>query len=161
MPTQLNQVPEALQSDFDIVGDSGFFVDPQQLFLDSLVKDPRDIVYPPQRRPLADHFPRTGSGNPQQRRIVWLFSDWHPRQHGAAPATDPAGERCVMNIGVTAAYCSPFLNPSAVARLQTGAEALAAEVLDEVLPIGEFDFFVEGSETHINGAVCSPAGIGA
>ena len=38
MPTQLNQVPEALQSDFDIVGDSGFFADPQQLFLDSLVK---------------------------------------------------------------------------------------------------------------------------
>ena len=47
MPTQLNQVPEALQSDFDIVGDSGFFADPQQLFLDSLVKDPRDIVYTP------------------------------------------------------------------------------------------------------------------
>lgn len=43
MPTQLNQVPEALQSDFDIVGDSGFFADPQQLFLDSLVKDPHAI----------------------------------------------------------------------------------------------------------------------
>ena len=47
MTTKLNQVPEALQSDFDIVGDSGFFADPQQLFLDSLVKDPRDIVYTP------------------------------------------------------------------------------------------------------------------
>ena len=47
MPTQLSQVPEALQSDFDIVGDSRFFADPQQLFLDSLVKDSRDIVYTP------------------------------------------------------------------------------------------------------------------
>jgi len=34
----------------------------------------------------------------------------------------------------------PIFEPTAVARLQTGAEALAAEVLDEVLPTGEFDF---------------------
>ena len=34
----------------------------------------------------------------------------------------------------------PIFEPSAVARLQTGAEALAAEVLDAILPTGEFDF---------------------
>ena len=34
----------------------------------------------------------------------------------------------------------PIFEPTAVARLQTGAEALAAEVLDEVLPTREFDF---------------------
>ena len=47
MPTQLNQVPEALHSDFDIVADNGFSSDPQQLFLNSLVRDPREIVYTP------------------------------------------------------------------------------------------------------------------
>ncbi|GIR71305.1 MAG: hypothetical protein CM15mP74_25560 [Halieaceae bacterium] len=46
MPTQLNRSRGA-QNDFDIVGTPGFFADPQQLFLDSLVKDPRDIVYTP------------------------------------------------------------------------------------------------------------------
>ena len=34
----------------------------------------------------------------------------------------------------------PIFEPEAVQRLQAGAELLAAQVLDEVLPLGEFDF---------------------
>ncbi len=140
MPTQLNQVPEALQSDFDIVGDSGFFVDPQQLFLDSLVKDPRDIVYTPHNgghwlvtshelaREILSNAEAFGSfpigipANMEQRpRLIPLESDAHEHRRY---------RRLLL----------PIFEPSAVARLQTGAEALAAEVLDEVLATGEFDF---------------------
>jgi predicted 2-oxoglutarate/Fe(II)-dependent dioxygenase YbiX len=37
----------------------------------------------------------------------------------------------------------PIFEPSAVSRLQEGAQSLAAEVLDAVLPTGEFDFLWE------------------
>ena len=140
MPTQLNQVPEALQSDFDIVGDSGFFADPQQLFLDSLVKDPRDIVYTPHNgghwlitshdlarevlsnAELFGSFPIGIPANMEQRpRLIPLESDANEHRRY---------RRLLL----------PIFEPTAVARLQTGAEALAAEVLDEVLPTGEFDF---------------------
>ena len=140
MPTQLNQVPEALQSDFDIVGDSGFFADPQQLFLDSLVKDPRDIVYTPHNgghwlitshelarevlsnAELFGSFPIGIPANMEQRpRLIPLESDANEHRRY---------RRLLL----------PIFEPAAVARLQTGAQALAAEVLDEVLPTGEFDF---------------------
>jgi cytochrome P450 len=140
MPTQLNQVPEALQSDFDIVGDSGFFADPQQLFLDSLVKDSRDIVYTPHNgghwlitshelarevlsnAELFGSFPIGIPANMEQRpRLIPLESDANEHRRY---------RRLLL----------PIFEPTAVARLQTGAEALAAEVLDEVLPTGEFDF---------------------
>ena len=140
MPTQLSQVPEALQSDFDIVGDSGFFSDPQQLFLDSVVTDPRDIVYTPHngghwlvtshefaREILSNaevfgSFPIGIPANMEQRpRLIPLESDAHEHRRY---------RRLLL----------PIFEPSAIARLQTGAEALAAEVLDEVLPNREFDF---------------------
>ncbi len=130
MPTQLSQVPEALQSDFDIVGDSGFFADPQQLFLDSLVKDPRDIVYTPHngghwlitshelaREVLSNaglfgSFPIGIPANMEQRpRLIPLESDANEHRRY---------RRLLL----------PIFEPTAVARLQTGAEALAAEVLD-------------------------------
>ena len=47
MTTSLDQVPEELISDFDIVSDIGLRADPQQRLLESLAKDPRDIVYTP------------------------------------------------------------------------------------------------------------------
>ena len=140
MPTQLSQVPEALHSDFDIVGDSGFLADPQQLFLDSLVRDPREIVYTPHngghwlvtshemaREILSDaelfgSFPIGIPANMEQRpRLIPLESDANEHRRY---------RRLLL----------PIFEPTAVARLQTGAESLAAEVLDEVLPSGEFDF---------------------
>ena len=56
-----------------------------------------------------------------------------------APPTDSVGERSARTPALSAPV-APIFEPSAVARLQTGAEALAAEVLDTVLPTGEFDF---------------------
>lgn len=47
MATDLQDIPEALLSDFDIVGDVGLVADPQQRLLETLAKDPRDIVYTP------------------------------------------------------------------------------------------------------------------
>lgn len=140
MATQLNEVPEALLSDFDIVEDSGMFVDPQQRLLDSLVKDPRDVVYTPHNgghwlitshdlgrevlsnAELFGSFPIGIPANMAQRpRLIPLESD----------ATEHRRYRRLL---------LPIFEPTAVERLQKGAETLAAEVLDEVLPTGEFDF---------------------
>lgn len=140
MPTQIHEVPEALLSDFDIVEDKGFFVDPQQYFLDSLVKDPRDIVYTPHNgghwlvtshelarevlsnAELFGSFPIGIPANMEQRpRLIPLESS----------ASEHRRYRRLL---------LPIFEPEAVQRLQTGAELLAATVLDEVLPQGEFDF---------------------
>ncbi len=140
MPTQIHEVPEALLSDFDIVEDKGFFVDPQQHFLDSLVKDPRDIVYTPHNgghwlvtshelarevlsnAELFGSFPIGIPANMEQRpRLIPLESS----------ASEHRRYRRLL---------LPIFEPEAVQRLQTGAELLAATVLDEVLPQGEFDF---------------------
>lgn len=140
MPTQIHDVPEALLSDFDIVEDKGFFVDPQQYFLDSLVKDPRDIVYTPRNgghwlvtshelarevlsnAELFGSFPIGIPANMEQRpRLIPLESS----------ASEHRRYRRLL---------LPIFEPEAVQRLQTGAELLAATVLDEVLPQGEFDF---------------------
>ena len=140
MPTQIHEVPEALLSDFDIVEDKGFFVDPQQHFLDSLVKDPRDIVYTPHNgghwlvtshelarevlsnAELFGSFPIGIPANMEQRpRLIPLESSASEHRRY---------RRLVL----------PIFEPEAVQRLQTGAELLAATVLDEVLPQGEFDF---------------------
>ncbi|MDG2460525.1 MAG: cytochrome P450 [Luminiphilus sp.] len=140
MPTKLNDVPEALLSDFDIVDDSGLFVDPQQRLLDSLVKDPRDVVYTPHNgghwlvtshelgreilsnAELFGSFPIGIPANMAQRpRLIPLESD----------ATEHRRYRRLL---------LPIFEPIAVERLRMGAEALAAEVLDEVLPTEEFDF---------------------
>ena len=143
MPTQLHQVPEALVSDFDIVDDRGLFVDPQQRLLDSLVKDPRDIVFTPHNgghwlvtshelgreilsnAELFGSFPIGIPANMEQRpRLIPLESD----------ASEHRRYRRLL---------LPIFEPSAVSRLQEGAQSLAAEVLDEVLPTGEFDFLWE------------------
>ena len=59
MATQLPDIPEALLSDFDIVGDVGLVADPQQRLLETLAKDPRDIVYTPHNGgTLAGDVPR-------------------------------------------------------------------------------------------------------
>jgi cytochrome P450 len=140
MPTQIHEVPEALLSDFNIVEDKGFFVDPQQYFLDSLVKDPRDIVYTPRNgghwlvtshelarevlsnAELFGSFPIGIPANMEQRpRLIPLESS----------ASEHRRYRRLL---------LPIFEPEAVQRLQTGAELLAATVLDEVLPQGEFDF---------------------
>ena len=143
MPTQLHQVPEALVSDFDIVDDRGLFVDPQQRLLDSLVKDPRDIVFTPHNgghwlvtshelgreilsnAELFGSFPIGIPANMEQRpRLIPLESD----------ASEHRRYRRLL---------LPIFEPSAVSRLQEGAQSLAAEVLDAVLPTGEFDFLWE------------------
>ena len=140
MPTSLPQVPEELISDFDIVTDIGLRDDPQQRLLDSLVKDPRDIVYTPHNgghwlvtshelgrqilsnAELFGSFPIGIPANMEQRpRLIPLESD----------ATEHRRYRRLL---------LPIFEPVAVQRLQSGAEALAAEVLDEILPTGEFDF---------------------
>jgi cytochrome P450 len=140
MPTQIHEVPEGLLSDFNIVEDKGFFVDPQQYFLDSLVKDPRDIVYTPHNgghwlvtshelarevlsnAELFGSFPIGIPANMEQRpRLIPLESS----------ASEHRRYRRLL---------LPIFEPEAVQRLQTGAELLAATVLDEVLPQGEFDF---------------------
>ena len=143
MPTQLHQVPEALVSGFDIVDDRGLFVDPQQRLLDSLVKDPRDIVFTPHNgghwlvtshelgreilsnAELFGSFPIGIPANMEQRpRLIPLESD----------ASEHRRYRRLL---------LPIFEPSAVSRLQEGAQSLAAEVLDAVLPTGEFDFLWE------------------
>ena len=140
MPTQLSEVPEPLLSDFDIVEDSGMFLDPQQRLLDSLVKDPRDVVYTPHNgghwlvtshelgreilsnAELFGSFPIGIPANMAQRpRLIPLESD----------ATEHRRYRRLL---------LPIFEPTAVERLRIGAESLAAEVLDDVLPTGEFDF---------------------
>jgi len=140
MPTQLHDVPEALLSDFDIVADTGLAEDPQQRLLEALVRDPRDIVYTPHNgghwlvtshelgREILSNAERFGSfpigipANMEQRpRLIPLES---------AAAEHRRYRRLLL----------PIFEPEAVGRLQTGAEKLAAQVLDDVLPTGEFDF---------------------
>ena len=140
MTTQLQDVPAALLSDFDIVGDVGLVADPQQRLLETLAEDPRDIVYTPHngghwlvtshelgREVLSDadlfgSFPIGIPANMEQRpRLIPLESD---------AAAHRRYRRLLL----------PIFEPAAVQRLQAGAETLAQEVLDEVLPDGEFDF---------------------
>ena len=140
MTTQLQDVPPALLSDFDIVGDVGLVADPQQRLLETLAEDPRDIVYTPHngghwlvtshelgREVLSDadlfgSFPIGIPANMEQRpRLIPLESD---------AASHRRYRRLLL----------PIFEPAAVQRLQAGAETLAQEVLDEVLPDGEFDF---------------------
>ena len=140
MTTQLQDVPPALLSDFDIVGDVGLVADPQQRLLETLAKDPRDIVYTPHNgghwlvtshelgreilsnADLFGSFPIGIPANMEQRpRLIPLESD---------AAAHRRYRRLLL----------PIFEPAAVQRLQAGAETLAQEVLDEVLPEGEFDF---------------------
>ncbi len=140
MTTQLQDIPAELVSDFDIVGDVGLVADPQQRLLETLAKDPRDIVYTPHNgghwlvtshelgreilsnADLFGSFPIGIPANMEQRpRLIPLESD---------AAAHRRYRRLLL----------PIFEPAAVQRLQTGAETLAQEVLDEVLPEGEFDF---------------------
>jgi len=159
MPTQLNEVPEALLSDFDIVEDSGLFADPQQRLLDSLVKDPRDVVYTPHNgghwlvtshelgreilsnAELFGSFPIGIPANMAQRpRLIPLESD----------ASEHRRYRRLL---------LPIFEPTAVERLRAGAETLAAEVLDEVLPTGEFDFLWKVAKPISMGLFVSQLGL--
>ena len=140
MTTQLQDIPAELVSDFDIVGDLGLVADPQQRLLETLAKDPRDIVYTPHNgghwlvtshelgreilsnADLFGSFPIGIPANMEQRpRLIPLESD---------AAAHRRYRRLLL----------PIFEPAAVQRLQAGAETLAQEVLDEVLPDGEFDF---------------------
>lgn len=140
MTTQLQDIPAELVSDFDIVGDVGLVADPQQRLLETLAKDPRDIVYTPHNgghwlvtshelgreilsnADLFGSFPIGIPANMEQRpRLIPLESD---------AAAHRRYRRLLL----------PIFEPAAVQRLQAGAETLAQEVLDEVLPDGEFDF---------------------
>jgi cytochrome P450 len=140
MTTQLQDIPEALLSDFDIVGDVGLVADPQQRLLETLAKDPRDIVYTPHNgghwlvtshelgreilsnADLFGSFPIGIPANMEQRpRLIPLESD---------AAAHRRYRRLLL----------PIFEPAAVQQLQAGAETLAQEILDDVLPEGEFDF---------------------
>ena len=140
MTTQLQDIPAELVSDFDIVEDVGLVADPQQRLLETLAKDPRDIVYTPHNgghwlvtshelgreilsnADLFGSFPIGIPANMEQRpRLIPLESD---------AAAHRRYRRLLL----------PIFEPAAVQRLQAGAETLAQEVLDEVLPDGEFDF---------------------
>ena len=140
MTTQLQDIPAELVSDFDIVGDVGLVADPQQRLLETLAKDPRDIVYTPHNgghwlvtshelgreilsnADLFGSFPIGIPANMEQRpRLIPLESD---------AAAHRRYRRLLL----------PIFEPAAVQRLQAGAETLAQEVLDEVLSDGEFDF---------------------
>jgi len=140
MATQLPDIPEALLSDFDIVGDVGLVADPQQRLLETLAKDPRDIVYTPHNgghwlvtshelgreilsnADLFGSFPIGIPANMEQRpRLIPLESD---------AAAHRRYRRLLL----------PIFEPAAVQQLQAGAETLAQEILDDVLPEGEFDF---------------------
>ena len=140
MTTQLQDIPAELVSDFDIVGDVGLVADPQQRLLETLAKDPRDIVYTPHNgghwlvtshelgreilsnADLFGSFPIGIPANMEQRpRLIPLESD---------AAAHRRYRRLLL----------PIFEPAAVQRLQAGVETLAQEVLDEVLPDGEFDF---------------------
>ena len=140
MATQLPDIPEALLSDFDIVGDVGLVADPQQRLLETLAKDPRDIVYTPHNgghwlvtshelgreilsnADLFGSFPIGIPANMEQRpRLIPLESD---------AAAHRRYRRLLL----------PIFEPAAVQQLQAGAETLAQEILGDVLPEGEFDF---------------------
>ena len=140
MATQLQDIPEALLSDFDIVGDVGLVADPQQRLLETLAKDPRDIVYTPHNgghwlvtshelgreilsnADLFGSFPIGIPANMEQRpRLIPLESD---------AAAHRRYRRLLL----------PIFEPAAVQQLQAGAETLAQEILEDVLPEGEFDF---------------------
>lgn len=140
MTTQLQDIPAELVSDFDIVGDVGLVADPQQRLLETLAKDPRDIVYTPHNgghwlvtshelgreilsnADLFGSFPIGIPANMEQRpRLIPLESD---------AAAHRRYRRLLL----------PIFEPAAVQRLKAGAETLAQEVLDGVLPDGEFDF---------------------
>lgn len=140
MPTKISQVPDALVSDFDIVEDRGFFLDPQQHLLDSLVKDPRDIVYTPHN---GGHWLITshdlGREILSNAELFGSFPIGIPANMAQRPRlipleSDAAEHRRYRRLLL------PIFEPTAVERLRIGAESLAAEVLDDVLPTGEFDF---------------------
>lgn len=140
MPTQFHEVPEALQSDFDIVADSGLAADPQQRLLEALVKDPRDIVYTPHN---GGHWLITSH---ELGREILSNADLFGSFPIGIPANMEQRPRLIpLESGASEhrryrRLLLPIFEPEAVHRLQTGAELLAATVLDEVLPQGEFDF---------------------
>ena len=140
MPTKISQVPDALVSDFDIVEDRGFFLDPQQHLLDSLVKDPRDIVYTPHN---GGHWLITShdlgreilsNAEPFGSFPIGIPANMAQRPRLIPLESDAAEHRRYRRLLL------PIFEPTAVERLRIGAESLAAEVLDDVLPTGEFDF---------------------
>ena len=140
MTTQLQDIPAELVSDFDIVGDVGLVADPQQRLLETLAKDPRDIVYTPHN---GGHWLVTSH---ELGREILSNADLFGSFPIGIPANMEQRPRLIPLESDTAAHrryrrlLLPIFEPAAVQRLQAGAEALAQEVLDEVLPDGEFDF---------------------
>ena len=140
MTTQLQDIPAELVSDFDIVGDVGLVADPQQRLLETLAKDPRDIVYTPHN---GGHWLVTSH---ELGREILSNADLFGSFPIGIPANMEQRPRLIPLESDTAAHrryrrlLLPIFEPAAVQRLQAGAETLAQEVLDEVLPDGEFDF---------------------
>jgi len=140
MTTQLQDIPAELVSDFDIVGDVGLVADPQQRLLETLAKDPRDIVYTPHN---GGHWLVTSH---ELGREILSNADLFGSFPIGIPANMEQRPRFIPLESDAAAHrryrrlLLPIFEPAAVQRLQAGAETLAQEVLDEVLPDGEFDF---------------------
>lgn len=159
MPTQLNEVPEALLSDFDIVEDSGLFADPQQRLLDSLVKDPRDVVYTPHN---GGHWLVTshelGREILSNAEVFGSFPIGIPANMAQRPRLIPL-ESDASEHRRYRRLLLPIFEPTAVERLRAGAETLAAEVLDEVLPTGEFDFLWKVAKPISMGLFVSQLGL--
>ena len=159
MPTQLSEVPEALLSDFDIVEDSGLFADPQQRLLDSLVKDPRDVVYTPHN---GGHWLVTshelGREILSNAEVFGSFPIGIPANMAQRPRLIPL-ESDASEHRRYRRLLLPIFEPTAVERLRAGAETLAAEVLDEVLPTGEFDFLWKVAKPISMGLFVSQLGL--
>ncbi|MDA9797365.1 cytochrome P450 [Luminiphilus sp.] len=140
MTTQLQDIPAELVSDFDIVGDVGLVADPQQRLLETLAKDPRDIVYTPHN---GGHWLVTshelGREILSNADLFGSFPIGIPANMEQRPRLIPLESDAVAHRRYRRLLL-PIFEPAAVQRLQAGAETLAQEVLDEVLPDGEFDF---------------------
>ena len=159
MPTQLHEVPEALLSDFDIVTDSGLTTDPQQRLLESLVRDSRDIVYTPHN---GGHWLVTshdlGREVLSNAELFGSFPIGIPANMEQRPRLIPL-ESTASEHRRYRRLLLPIFEPEAVQRLQAGAELLAAEVLDEVLPLGEFDFLWKVAKPISMGLFVSQLGL--
>ena len=159
MPTALEQVPKELLSDFDIVGDAGLAVDPQQRLLETLARDPRDIFYTPHNgghwivtshelgrqilsnAELFGSFPIGVPANFEQRpRLIPLESD---------AAEHRRYRRLLL----------PIFEPTAVERLQSSVNELANQILDDVLLEKEFDFLWKVAKPISMGLFVSQIGL--